>query len=132
MNGRIVIPIHNDRGELIAYAGRSIDGAEPKYKLPPGFKKSEALFNLHRVLQKEKGTDLVIVVEGFFDVMTVCQASFADVVALMGSSISEAQETLLSQFKHVVFFLDGDQAPISQYPFCADECNTVEFALAAD
>jgi len=132
VNGRIVIPIHNEKGELIAYAGRSIDGAEPKYKLPPGFKKSEVLFNLHRVLQKGKGTDLVIVVEGFFDVMMVCQASFANVVALMGASMSEAQEKLLSQFKHVVLFLDGDQAPISQYPFCADKCNTVESAIEAD
>jgi hypothetical protein len=34
MSGRVVIPISNERGELIAYAGRSIDGSEPKYKLP--------------------------------------------------------------------------------------------------
>ena len=35
MSGRVVIPIHNERGELVAYAGRSIDESEPKYKLPP-------------------------------------------------------------------------------------------------
>ena len=41
MKGRVVIPIHNEKGELIAYVGRSIDGSEPKYKLPNGFHKSE-------------------------------------------------------------------------------------------
>jgi DNA primase len=39
MSGRVVIPIHNERGELVAYAGRAIDGSEPKYKLPAGFHK---------------------------------------------------------------------------------------------
>src|SRR5436190_21239250 len=48
MSGRIVIPIHNERGELVAYAGRAIDGSEPKYKVPAGFRKSMELFNLHR------------------------------------------------------------------------------------
>src|SRR5262249_18316657 len=90
MSGRVVIPIRNERGELIAYAGRSIDGTEPKYKLPPGFKKSEVLFNLNDVpFPKIKR---VIVVEGFFDCMKVHQAGWENVVALMGSSLSEAQE----------------------------------------
>ena len=40
MSGRIVIPIENEEGQLVAYAGRSIDGSEPKYKLPAGFHKS--------------------------------------------------------------------------------------------
>ena len=52
MSGRVVIPIHNERGELVAYAGRAIDQTEPKYKLPAGFKKSAVLFNLHRVRQR--------------------------------------------------------------------------------
>jgi len=49
MHGRLVIPIHNEGGELLAYAGRAIDGSEPKYKFPSGFRKSLVLFNLHRV-----------------------------------------------------------------------------------
>ena len=43
MSGRVVIPIHNERGELVAYAGRSIDDSEPRYKLPRGFHKSVEL-----------------------------------------------------------------------------------------
>jgi DNA primase len=51
MQGRAVIPIHNEQGELVAYAGRSIGEApagEGKYRFPPNFKKSLVLFNLHR------------------------------------------------------------------------------------
>src|ERR1019366_6496631 len=67
MHDRIVIPIHNSEGELVAYAGRSIDGSEPRYKFPAGFHKSLELFNLHRV----KGEVSVVLVEGFFDCMKV-------------------------------------------------------------
>jgi DNA primase len=105
MSGRLVIPIHNEKGELIAYAGRSIDATEPKYKLPAGFRKSDVLFNLQRVSSREQ----VIVVEGFFDCMKVHQAGVAGVVALMGSSLSDAQEKLLAHFARVNIFLDGDE-----------------------
>ena len=106
MTGRVVIPIHNELGELVAYCGRSVDGGEPKYMLPSGFHKSEILYNLHRV----KGGG-VIVVEGFFDCMKVCQSGYPNVVALMGSSMSAAQEKLLcSRFQKVTILLDGDEA----------------------
>src|SRR5271157_2371844 len=62
MRGRVVIPIHNECRQLVAYAGRSIDGADPKYKLPAGFAKSKVLFNLHRALTQ--GQDTVIVGRG--------------------------------------------------------------------
>ncbi len=101
-----MIPIHNAEGELVAYAGRSIDGSEPRYKFPAGFHKSLELFNLHRV----KGELSVVLVEGFFDCMKVTQAGFP-CVALMGSTMSKAQEELLAEnFGHVVVMLDGDEA----------------------
>jgi DNA primase len=110
MSGRCVIKIHNDRGELIAYAGRSIDAIEPKYKLPAGFKKSDVLFNLHRTRSASSPSDPMIIVEGFFDCMKVQQAGFPHVVALMGSSMSDVQQKLLSECSHVIVFLDGDAA----------------------
>jgi len=82
MSGRIVIPIENDKGELVAYAGRSIDGSEPKYKLPAEFRKSQVLFNLPRALE-EDSTGTVILVEGFFDCMKVVQAGHVCVAALL-------------------------------------------------
>jgi DNA primase len=97
MAGRIAIPIHNEHGELVAYAGRwpgIPPEGEGKYKLPPGFHKSLVVYNLHRARQHAKEAGL-IVVEGFFDAMRVWQAGFPNVVALMGSSLSEEQEGLL-------------------------------------
>ena len=109
MSGRIVIPIENEAGELVAYAGRSIDGSEPKYKLPAGFKKSQVLYNLARALEDDS-TGTVVLVEGFFDCVKVVQAERA-CVALMGCSLSRDQERqLAAHFRQVVIMLDGDEA----------------------
>ncbi len=51
--------MHNERGELIAYAGRAIDGQEPKYRFPAGFRTSFVLFNLHRALATGARTAIV-------------------------------------------------------------------------
>lgn len=108
MQGRIVIPIHNPRGELVAYAGRAVNGGGPKYKLPIGFRKSLEIYNVHRAAA---GTDTVIVVEGYFDCLRVHQAGFRCVVALMGCALSGQQEALLlERFKTVLLMLDGDEA----------------------
>lgn len=109
MQGRIVIPIHNPRGELVAYAGRAVGSGEPKYKLPIGFHKSLEIFNVHRAATA--GSDSVIVVEGYFDCLRVHQAGFQCVVALMGCALSGPQEELLlERFKAVLLMLDGDKA----------------------
>ena len=55
MADRIVIPIHNKRGVLLAYAGRSIDGSAPKYKFSAGFHKSQVLYNLERAIERKFG-----------------------------------------------------------------------------
>jgi DNA primase catalytic core, N-terminal domain len=61
---RIVIPIRNAKGELVAYVGRSLDtDAKDKYHFPPGFHKTQELFNLHRVGEQ---VETVALVEGFF------------------------------------------------------------------
>lgn len=109
MSGRIVIPIRNLHGQLVAYAGRALDDRLPKYKLPAGFRKALELFNLHRVVAA--GGRTVIVVEGYFDCMRVHQAGFPRVVALMGSSLSATQESgLRHYFERIVLMLDGDSA----------------------
>jgi len=107
--GRIVIPIHDHAGDLVAYAGRSIAGEEPKYRFPAGFRKSLVLFNFHRAVQS--GEKTVVVVEGFFDAMKVHQAGHANVVALMGSSLSQRQsDPLANHFDRATIMLDGDAA----------------------
>jgi DNA primase len=108
MAGRAVIPIHDENGFLVAYAGRSVDGPDPKYRFPPRFRKSLVLFSLHRAAAHGES---VVVVEGFFDCFKVHQAGLPGVVALMGCSLSLRQEQLLCEhFREVVLLLDGDKA----------------------
>ena len=109
LQGKIVIPVHNEQNQLIAYAGRAVDSQEPKYRFPTGFKKSQVLFNLNRALGTQQRT--VIVVEGFFDTFQVHQAGQRTVVALMGTSLSPTQADLLGKyFDHVILMLDSDAA----------------------
>ena len=108
----MVFPIHDERGELVAYAGRTMDGREPRYLFPPGFPKSQVVFNLHRAVESAaRQGGVAIVVEGFFDCLKVHQAGYGNVVALMGASISDRQSELLdTYFRELVVMLDGDDA----------------------
>jgi len=117
MKGRVVIPIWNVQGELVAYAGRWPDNEPPegegKYKLPPGFHKSLEVFNLHRAKACAREHGLVIV-EGYFDVMRLSESGICHAVALMGSTLSEAQEKLIVEAVgpqgRVTLCFDGDQS----------------------
>jgi DNA primase len=109
LRGRVVIPIHNEHGELVAYSGRAIDQTEPKYRLPAGFRKSHVLFNLHRAILSRDNT--LILVEGFFDTFKVHQAGHHNVAALMGSKLSDRQTDLIATyFNQVILMLDADPA----------------------
>lgn len=114
MKGRVCIPIHNEAGELVAYAGRwpgdsGWPAGEDKYKLPPGFRKSHVLFNLHRAVSGS-GREDVVLVEGFFSVFRL-HALGVSVVALMGCSISDEQVVLLARNAlSVTVLMDGDPA----------------------
>ena len=97
MKGRMVIPIHNAQGELIAYCGRwpSIDilEGEPKYKLPAGFHKEIEMFNFHRITKPAK---TIILVESYFSVFKLHMLDFP-VISPMGRSLSEKQIELLKK-----------------------------------
>jgi DNA primase len=117
--GRIAIPIHTSKGEVVAYAGRYIgEPAEdtPKYKLPPGFRKSQELFNIDRAIAEPPDQPLVIV-EGFFDAMRLHQHGYRKVVALMGATMSDTQEKLIAQHVHcgsrIIVMLDENEAGIA-------------------
>ena len=99
MKERICFPIHNSKGELIAYSGRwasdELPEDVPRYLLPKGFEKSKVLYNLHRVL--EKGSDTVVIVEGFWSVLRL-HSEGIPCVSTFGDSVSEAQAELLVQY----------------------------------
>src|ERR1041385_2393219 len=112
----IAIPIHNAAGLAVAYAGRfpgEPTGDVPKYKLPPGFKKGSELFNIDRAI-KEPAEKPLVIVEGFFDAMKLHQNGCRKVVALMGSTMTAAQEELIRKhtnpMSHVIIMLDEDEA----------------------
>src|SRR2546422_5792989 len=109
MTGRIVIPIHGEEGQLIAYAGHSVDKSEPKCKYWPAFNRSEVLFNFKPARCLIAECDLsVVVVDGLFECMKVHQAGFPSVVGLTGPSLSDVQEQLLTDsFYLIVLFLNG-------------------------
>jgi DNA primase len=110
LQGRICIPIHNEKGNLVAYAGRwpadPVPGGERRYLLPAKFKKSHVLFNLHRVSGRSKH---LVIVEGYWSVFRLHALGIAG-VALMGRSLSTQQEELLVQsgVRLITLLLDGD------------------------
>jgi DNA primase len=116
MSGRIAIPIHNVKGELVGYAGRwpgDPPEERPKYRLPDGFRKSAEVFRLAKAMDGWPEHPLLIV-EGFFDVMRLWQLGYRKAIALMGSSMSVTQEKLIVQATNsdstIIVMLDEDDA----------------------
>jgi len=116
LRGWVAIPIHDQHGKLVAYAGRwpgRPPDNMPKYKLPRGFHKSLELFNQHRAMVADP-TDPLVVVEGFFGCAAAWQAGHRRVVAVMGSLLSKAQEKriveLAGEHGAIVLLFDGDAA----------------------
>jgi DNA primase len=127
LSHRIAIPLHNNQGKLVGYAGRVIDDNSinednPKYKFPGRrnrkgviheFRKSLLLYNAHSFIVGFPFMDLVVV-EGFSAVWWLRQAYIYSVVATMGASCSEAQAkaivSLVKERGRVWIFTDGDAA----------------------
>ena len=113
LKDRIVIPIHSEFGEILAYAGRVVDDSTiteetPRYKIPGTFHKELELFNLHRVL---KAGDRATLVEGFFDVMNLHELGIQDGIGLMGSFLSpEQEEIIVEHFNYVTVMMEGNEA----------------------
>ena len=98
--GRLMFPIHNESGKVIAFGGRALRaGDEPKYLNSPSqdespvriYKKSEVLYNLHRAKIDARKHDRMILVEGYMDVIGVYSAGIHEVVASCGTALSMDQ-----------------------------------------
>jgi DNA primase len=116
MAQRIAIPINNAKGELVGYAGRwpgEPPTDRPKYRLPDGFRKAMEIYRFAEAMREPFEQPLVIV-EGFFDAMRLWQIGVRKVVALMGSSLSIAQEQMLAEAlspaSQVILIFDEDDA----------------------
>ncbi len=113
-HSRIMFPICNDLGEVVACSGRVIDNSTPKYINSPEtnyFIKGKVLYNFDKAASEIKKTGEVFITEGFFDAMRLHDNGFPNVVALMGTAFTKEHLNLLSNLaKKVYLCLDGDNA----------------------
>ncbi len=111
--GRLLFPIHDLRGRVVAFGGRILGEGEPKYLNSPEtpvFHKSEQLYHLHLAKNAIRKEGLAILVEGYFDVQRLALAGIDHVVAPLGTSLTEAQAALLTRYtSDVVILYDSDQ-----------------------
>ncbi len=112
--GRLMIPIRDARARVIAFGGRILGAGEPKYLNSPDtplFDKGRTLYNLDLAGPASRKTDRIIVVEGYMDVIALAQAGVEDVVAPLGTAITEHQLERLWRIANVpILCLDGDSA----------------------
>jgi DNA primase len=111
---RIMFPILDRRGRVIAFGGRVIDQGEPKYLNSPEtpvFHKRRELYGLYQVRRANTNIERVFVVEGYMDVVALGQFSVNNAVASLGTATtSEQLEMLFKTAPEVVFCYDGDKA----------------------
>jgi DNA primase len=111
---RLMIPIHDARGNVIAFGGRIIGAGEPKYLNSPDtpiFDKGRTLFNLHRVAAAARAKNRLMIVEGYMDVIGVDSVGFDVAVAPNGTALTEVQLEIAWRLVDVpVVCFDGDSA----------------------
>lgn len=112
--GRLMIPISDVRGRVIAFGGRTLGDAEPKYLNSPDtplFDKGRVLFNLDRAAAAARRAERLILVEGYMDVIALAQAGIGEAVAPLGTALTEAQiELAWRQVTVPLLAFDGDAA----------------------
>lgn len=115
--GRVIFPIRNRQGEIIAFGGRVLEGAPkdtPKYLNSPQtplFDKSATLYGLDLAKDAIRRADRAVIVEGYLDVIVAHQYGFSNVVAPLGTALNEKHVGILKKLtKRIVLALDADTA----------------------
>ena len=111
---RVMFPIINQKGEVIAFGGRVIGAGEPKYLNSPEtplFEKGRELFGLPQARQALRDDNLAIVVEGYMDVVALAQHGVGNALATLGTATTATHvQKLLRLVDRIVFCFDGDNA----------------------
>ena len=116
---RLMIPIHDTRGRVIAFGGRSLGDEEPKYLNSPEtelFSKGYVLFGMDKAREAISKSDQAIVVEGYFDAIALHQAGIEQAIATMGVALNADQMKQLLRYtesKNVILNFDADKAGIT-------------------
>jgi DNA primase len=114
---RASVPLFDDSGNIVGYSGRAADKkkiTKIKYSIKPGVEKDKLLYNLHNCKLNLSENSIIIVVEGFKALWAIVECGHKNVVAIMGSTITEGQINLLIKncIKTVILFLDWNTAGI--------------------
>ena len=116
---RLIVPIFDMQGRTIAFGGRSLDGQEPKYLNSPEselFEKSKMLFAFDKASSNIRKQDKAIVVEGYFDVITLHSKGINNSVAALGTALNKYQISQICRCtdnKNIIINFDADNAGIS-------------------
>jgi len=115
---RLMIPIQDANGKIIAFGARSLDGNEPKYLNSPDtplFSKSQTLYGLNFAKKTIAQEDKVIVVEGYFDAIALHENGVSNAVAVLGTALTQKHIKLLSRYsesKTIIVNFDADIAGV--------------------
>ena len=111
---RLMFPIYDILGRVIGFGARALDDSLPKYINSPQtlvFDKSGNLYGVHKAISAIRKENLIIVMEGYMDVLTAHQHGWQNVVASMGTSLTEKQAGIIKKLtKNVMLALDADAA----------------------
>ena len=111
---RIIFPIVDARGRVIAFGGRVLGDDKPKYLNSPEtpvFHKSRELYGLYQARKANRSLERIVVVEGYMDVIALAQHGINYAVATLGTATSEAHlDRLFRHVPEVIFCFDGDEA----------------------
>lgn len=111
---RVIFPIRDSRGRVIAFGGRVLGDDKPKYLNSPEtpvFHKGQELYGLYEARKHNRNLDEIIVVEGYMDVIALAQQGLRNAVATLGTATSEEHlKRLFRLVPSVLFCFDGDQA----------------------
>ena len=111
---RIMFPISNEAGKVIAFGGRAMGDDMPKYMNSPEtpiYSKSNVLYHLDRAKEALRQSDFAVLVEGYMDAIAVARAGISNVVASCGTSLAEPQIKLLGRFtRRIIVNYDPDTA----------------------
>jgi DNA primase len=114
---RVMFPIANESGKVVAFGGRALGDEQPKYLNSPEtaiYTKSRLLYNLDRAARAIRETDEAVLVEGYIDSIAVTSAGVDRVVASCGTSLTESQVRLLARFTHrIIVNYDPDAAGVA-------------------
>ena len=112
--GRLMFPIENAGGEVVAFGGRILDKGEPKYLNSPEspvYIKGKNLYGLNRTKEEIRKKGFALIVEGYFDLISLWNAGIGNVVASLGTALTREHLELLRRYTvEVVALFDPDEA----------------------